>query len=452
MTPKHPKGSPPDPRAYLNDRGTVVKGRLAEDIISDHPFRVMKDNKEIYYYEGGVFHRDGGVVVKAEAQARLGPEHSGTHALNGVETYVRHHRQIWVPRAEFNKSPDVIAVENGVLNTKTGELTPHSPDALLTIKIPVTFNPKARCPGVIRFLGEVLRPTDVSLVQEFIGYCLYHGYPYQKAFMLLGAGANGKGTLLRLIKRLLGKDNVVATSLQVIGEHKYAKARLDGKLANLGGDLPSKRVKESAVFKELTGGDLTYGEHKYCEGFEFVNHAKMIFSANQLPPTSDTSDAWFRRWVIIDFPNRFEGDANDPFIIDRITTERELSGLLNWALEGLAHLHENGGFSDNLTTEEVKEDYLRRSEPIAAFLKDMCVVGRGKEVSKEELRHAYDAYASDHRLPPIHETQFTPQLRFYVPDLDTKKGHAEGGGREWRYTGVALRRKDPGSDERLEGW
>lgn len=73
-------------------------------------------------------------------------------------------------------------------------------------------------------------------------------------------------------------------------------------------------------------------DRKHCQPFEFENYAKLVFSANEIPQSEDTSYAYFRRWIIFFFENVFEGDNNDPNLIDRLTTETEMSGLLNLSL------------------------------------------------------------------------------------------------------------------------
>ena len=80
---------------------------------------------------------------------------------------------------------------NGLLDWRTGELRPHSPDVLTTNQIPIPWTPGATARTVERFLKEVLPEDAISLVEELIGYALYPGNPFRKAVMLLGPGGNG---------------------------------------------------------------------------------------------------------------------------------------------------------------------------------------------------------------------------------------------------------------------
>ena len=174
-------------------------------------------------------------------------------------------------------------------------------------KIPIKYNPNADCPKIKEFINQIMREEDVVVLQELAGYCLWKDYPIQKAFALVGEGSNGKSTFLRLLTKLLGKENVSSISLQDLVNNRFAVANLYGKLANIFADLPPEILKDTAKFKMLTGGDIITAEKKFKNPFKFYNYAKLIFSCNRLPVTYDDTTAFFRRWVIINFPNTFDG-------------------------------------------------------------------------------------------------------------------------------------------------
>ncbi len=153
-------------------------------------------------------------------------------------------------------------------------------------------------------------------------------------------------------------------------------------MANLCGDIDDKSLKYSGSFKELTGRDLITANRKFKTSVHFENYAKLVFSANQLPKTKDVSDAFFMRWIILEYPFTFvkqeEFDATDsyftklrdPDIINKITNEEEMSGLLNWSLLGLERLQERKDFSYNKSTEEVRTMWIRKSDSFKAFAMD----------------------------------------------------------------------------------
>jgi len=285
------------------------------------------------------------------------------------------------------ESPNLIPLENGVFDLDLNELRPYTSDFMFFNKIPVKYNPEADCPLIKNFHKEITNSEeDITILEEVLGFCLYRDYFIAKSLMLAGGGSNGKSTWLALAKRFLGKENVSGRSLQDLEEHRFAKADLHTKLTNIYADLPDKALFRTGMFKMLTGRDLIAAEKKHRDTFHFVNYAKLMFSANKVPESPfDNSEAFFRRWIIIVFPNVFTGEDADPQILDKLTTEEELSGLLNLALTGLKRLLKNGVFSHSKTTEEIKEDYIRKSSPIAAFAMDCLETDSDAFIVKKEL-------------------------------------------------------------------
>jgi|GEM_PF-681314 len=392
---------------FFDENGKFIAWELAKEIMSQIQFVTLVDTEEVWYYSDGIFRPGGEAIIKALCQEYLGEE-ANTHRVNEVIGHIQ--RSTYIERSEFDKNINLIAVENGVLNLETRELLPHSPDYFLTVKIPVVYDPEADCPKVKKFLSEVLHPDDIPVIEEFFGFCLWRKYFIHKAFMLVGEGSNGKTTLIKLIENFLGKQNVSSVSIQDLGENRFAAAELYGKLANLFADIPDRALRNTGIFKMLTGGDTLTVERKFKNPFKFENYAKQIYSCNKLPETYDETDAFFRRWIIINFPNKFEGDKADKNLIDKLTTREELSGLLNLALEGLNRLLEKGEFSKGVSTEEVREAYIRMSNPVAAFVMDCIEIDPEGYIPKKELYSNFCEYCRKNNLPTVSENTFHKKL------------------------------------------
>jgi len=312
-------------------------------------------------------------------------------------------------------------------------------------KIPVDFDPEADCPSFKKFLEDIVPDTrDRMTLQEMFGALLWRA-PVGKAFVLIGEGANGKSTLLAVMEEFLGKRNTTAHSLQDISSNKFALSDLVGKLADFGAELPSSRLENSAVFKSLVTGDPLPAEKKYEMPFPFRNYAKLIFATNQMPSFADVSSAFYRRWVIINFPNRFmapelvetvkqkmrdEGQSEeeierqtanlkvaDPFIIKKITTPQELSGILNWALLGLKRLIDHGfKFTSETIPEETGEEMQKMIDPVKSFLDDEVEVTNdmGDYTLKEALYNKYAAYCRRKKLWAVSNVTFFKRLRMLI--------------------------------------
>jgi len=413
--------------------GFVNTITIAEDVKQKYTFRTMLDNEQCYRYRDGVYVENGEQLIKSEALKALG-QATTKHRIGEIVNYIK--VSTFTDRSEFDKDINILNLNNGLLNIKTLELKPHTPEYLTTVRIPLTYNPKAECPQIKKFLSEIVDSKDLQVLEELFGYCLHRTYLIQKSFMLLGIGANGKSTLLGLLVVFLDKPNISSVSLQEFAENRFAKALLYNKLANIYADLSPKALIDTGTFKMLTGGDTINAEKKFGGFFTFVNYAKLIFSANELPQTRDDTGAFFRRWIIINFPNTFSEDRADQDLLSKLTTQEELSGLLNIALNGLQRLLKNGRFSDGKTTEETKEKYVRISDTVEAFKTDRIKVSPESWVGKDDLYNQYESYCKTNNTPIKPREAFFKDIREllevedYRPDV--------GGNRIYALKGISV--------------
>lgn len=113
--------------------------------------------------------------------------------------------------------------------------------------MPIEYDPKAKCPNILKFLGEVLHPQDVFTAMQVIGYCLYKSAEYEKAVMLVGPGLNGKGVFIKLIEALVGRDNCSHVTLQDLDNDRFAAANLYCKMVNTFADLKSEKLSATGM-------------------------------------------------------------------------------------------------------------------------------------------------------------------------------------------------------------
>jgi len=282
------------------------------------------------------------------------------------------------------------------------------------IRIPVTYDPSADCPRIKQFFAEVLEPQDIPVIHELAGYALIPDYSIQRAFLFIGDGSNGKSTLLSLLRTFLGKDNCSSVPWHALEYSRFASSRLDGKLLNIYADLPSRSMDSTGAFKMLTGGDAISAEKKFKDGYSFVNFARLVFSANKPPRILDEdSYAFWRRWIIINFSSQFpENDPKtDPEILSKLTTETELSGLLNLALDGLQRVLTNAKFSYGKTVDQTQSYYLRASDPVYAFVEDCCELDSDAVTSKDTLFEAFKNYCKESKTPLMNRDSFAKALK-----------------------------------------
>jgi putative DNA primase/helicase len=410
---------------------------LADQIMTKVHFITPAETDTLYFYKDGVYVSLAEAWIKAiieEITIGEATRHLVLEVIDAIK------RRTYCSLEEIDSEPELLSVKNGILNVKTRELKPHNPGFKTFVQLPTSYDSNATCPLFLQFIDQIMSAEDTKLVQEMFGYCLYRQYLWHKAIMLTGAGSNGKSTLLSVLKKLLGVKNIMSTSIQDLEYNRFSKAELFKKLANICPDLPPKVLSGTGTFKSLTGNDTVTAERKGCNPFTFNNYAKLLFSANQIPSAEDDSDAFYRRWIIIRFGKQFSKETADPHLIGKISTDSELSGILNWALDGLQRMFEQSGFSENQTLEEVRDKYIHLSNPVRAFVTD-CISFDDYEdfVTKEALFSAYCNYCKNRHLPLISDSGiFVKKILSEFPTNVTSQKRLVDGIRKHCFTGLSL--------------
>jgi len=315
----------------------------------------------------------------------------------------------------FNQNyPDEIPVMNGLLNLKTRELKPFTPEKIFFNKLPVEYDIKAECSQIDNFLSEILKSSDDrDVFYEMGGFCLLKEYKFEKAFMFVGNGRNGKDKSLELVKRLIGIENCCSVPLASIVPESFIISEFHNRMANLAGEISNQDLKDASAFKALTGRSLQSAPRKFLKPITFVNYAKFIFACNELPMVYENNKGFWDRWVVLEFPYTFvpkkELDMltdktgvklRDESIIEKITTPQEMSGLLNKFLDGLDRLLDKRNFSCTIGSDEIKKLWIRKSNSVMAFCLANIEEHYDGHISKKDFRKKYTEFCKEHKLTP----------------------------------------------------
>jgi len=399
---------------------------MADGWIREFHIKTDKLTRRIYHYENGVY-----VDADDFLSCLIDEKFRGintTGFISNVLDYIRRH-------SLYEFKDEWLAVDNGLIDPKTLGIIGFSPDIVTRIKLNVAYDPDAQCPRWLKFIEEC--KSDPVLLQETGGYPLLPDYPWQKAIMLLGGGGQGKSVFLRVLAEILNTDNVSAASLQTLVDNRFGTNSLYGKLANMAGDIPDMAMSNTATFKALTGDDRIRAEEKGKPAYEFWNRAKLIFSANALPPTKDKTGGYFRRWILTDFNRPMVTNPNP-----RLTAEllAEKCGIFNWMLEGAKRLNEKG-FTYTTDYEEMARRYIERSEPVTLFLKDCCEEDFDRFESSKRLFAAYNAWAKTKRKKRMGGKEFIAAMRNqneYAIEYHRRGSPDEKYERPYGFSGVKL--------------
>jgi putative DNA primase/helicase len=411
-----------------NGRATFIPRKLALALAAETPVAV--GGEALHTFEHGVYRPDGEERLRARIAAALENEWRRNKA-DEVIGYLRDAS----PRLWEAPPLDRINVGNGILDLDSGRLEEHDPAFLSPIQLGAAYDPAAACPAIDRFHAEVLPDDCLELIREIAAYLITPDNRWQSAIMLTGGGGGGKSTEIGLLTALLGPENVSTQPLHKLDEGRFAVADLYGKLANAFADLDAHSLKSSSIFKSITGGDRLTGERKFRPTFTFQPYARLLFSANSPPPTSDSSEAFFRRWLVLPYERSFHRSARrDPNLLGKLTAPAELSGLLNHAIAALPGVRERG-FSAAASTEQAAGRFRLDTDPVAAFLEERCERHPDRDVAKPHLFAAFRAWCEDNNRKPFSAQRFHPRVRELVPDLDTHEPKREG---IYYYLGLSL--------------
>jgi putative DNA primase/helicase len=343
---------------------------------------------QLWRYHEGVWLPDGEDEVYRRTKRLLRNRWRKAHAVNVVEFLACEK-----PFITDEYPTQYVNTRSGLIDWRTGDLRPHTDTLPSTFQAPHLWQPRAACPTVDRWLAEVLPDDAVAMVWELLGYLLYPDNPLHLAVLLSGTGRNGKGTLLRLARHLLGARHVSAVTLQALGEDRFAGSDLYGKVANLAGDLDARSIARTDLFKMATGGDPIRADVKYGHAFVFTCRATFVFAANELPGTADLSEGFFSRWLVVPFVGHFPPGVADPGIEKRL--HAEMPGVLVKAVDGLRRLMERGRFEPPESVTAATVDYRAKADPVRQFADELVIFDADKQTQRPTVYAAYRRWTEE---------------------------------------------------------
>lgn len=390
-------------RAATNNQ-QKEKYNTYEYIIADRfPYLKYKWRGDFYNYKEGVYRprqveevrsmvfremlKDG--LVNYRTVSRANDKIATFKSLDGKTFF----------EGEENPNDQILNFQNGLLDMSTYQLMPHTPEYLSTSQIPVMYNHAATCPNWMKFISEVSSEDEdqMKLLQQIAGYVMTTDTRYAKAFILYGSGANGKSLFNRMISKIVGRDAISSLNLSTITK-QFGLTGLIGKKVNFIDEI-SGNYFESNVIKGLISGERMAAEVKYRpEPLEFVPTAKLIFSVNELPKINDTTPGLYRRFIIVPFDRSFE-DNPDLELENKLT--QELTGILNWAIEGVKSLRADGHFNETKKNFEMMRNFKSDNSPVVEFISLYYQSVIGSEETKyaigiSDLYAQYRSYCMDH--------------------------------------------------------
>jgi len=395
---------------YKKDRKNCIY-ELTKMLIHKHNIISIGDRMLVLYVYDSGYYREGEKDIKKEIQELL-EEEGTTHMKNEVVNQIKD--LSYINHKEIEDNRDLIPLSNGVYSITEGKLIGYKPENYFFTKLSVNYREGADCPKHKKFFDEILDSDDVVTMQELLGFSLYRKNFIKKAFIFTGEKNTGKSTLIKVISNLFGKENFCGVSLQKLAQDKFSLANLHNKHLNIYDDLDAKGINDTGIFKIATGGGLCSGERKFGEEFQFVSYAKNIFACNKIPDVKEVDDdAYFDRWLIINFSAEIK--KVNPFLDEELASEEELSGLFNWAVEGLKRLLDQKKFTNTISSEKTKEVMLKGANSIAGFVVDCLKEGESDFILGEDMYTEYRKYCQFNNFQLKSDKTFQKNINKFAP-------------------------------------
>lgn len=328
------------------------------------------------------------------------------------------------------------------LHIPTGRILAPTP-ALFTINaLDFDYDPNPEPPERwIKFLEQLFGDDleSVELLQEWMGYCLTGDTSQQKMLLLVGPRRSGKGTIGRIITRLVGAGNVVGPTTSSLAGNFGLQPLIEKSLAivsdaRFGGDSVGTVVERLLC---ISGEDTLTIDRKFLGSVSMKLATRFMFLTNELPRLNDASTALAGRFLVLRLTNTFYG-TEDVTLTDQLLAE--LPGILLWAIEGWKRLRQRGRFVQPKSGEDAIRDMEDLASPVGAFIRDRCIVGVGHRAWVDDLYNAWKAWCEqDGRNAVSTKQAFGRDLMAAAPGVARRRGT----GMVAFYEGIGLQREVP---------
>jgi P4 family phage/plasmid primase-like protien len=302
-----------------------------------------------------------------------------------------------------------IQFKNKIYDIENGEIFDAKPEYLVTNPLPFRMHPEKfmETPTMDRIFEEWVGKDKVRQLYEILAYCMLPDYPIHRLFCFMGAGLNGKTKFLELLRKFIGDGNCCTTELDTLMKSRFEITRLHKKLVCQMGETDFSEMSKTSTLKKLTGGDLIGYEYKNKNPFEENNYAKILIATNNLPTTTDKTLGFYRRWMIIDFPNTFSEKKD---ILKDIPDEEYEYLTLKCAFI-LKDLLDERSFTNEGTIEERKEKFEARSNFLEKFLTTFTSEDGIGYITKADFNKRFSSWCKENRHREMSETSVGLQMK-----------------------------------------
>ena len=399
---------------------------VADELLEKYHFKTYKDTEELLLFDGRVY---DGLLAESTVKEYCEQNIDRCQTSHCKEVVEKIKRRSYVLREAFNSYPNIITLENGILNMKTLEFREHTHQNLSTWYIPTKYDPsesnaldkdddigydsiEKQLKGTVFwnyitscFTDEktgVVNQQDIYTVLETMAFTLIKTNFIQRSVMFIGSGSNGKSVLLEYLNHLIGSKNITHIPIQDIAEGGFVIANLDGKILNIFADVESTEMRKSGQLKTVIGGEPIEVQRKHRDPYTMIPTCKFVFSANKFPRMYDQSDGSFRRFIVVQFNRQFIGINKDTSLGDKLVKNVEETELVFKTMVYLARqLHRRGDFRYTKSIQDVRLLWNELADPILQYVRERIDEVADNIVTKKDVYNDYYAYCLKNEMTPM---------------------------------------------------
>jgi putative DNA primase/helicase len=297
---------------------------------------------------------------------------------------------------QWDADPWLLNTPDGVVDLKTGQLRPATPEDYMT-KMTAVAPSKNGCPLWYKFLNTV---TGSSIeLQKFLqvtcGYSLTGLTREQVVWFLFGGGRNGKSVFIKTIACVFGNYHTTA-SMEMFMESKFERHPTDlaglcgARLVTAAETEEGRRWNESQL-KAMTGGDRMKARFMRQDFFEYDPIFKLIFFGNKKPGLKSVDEAIRWRLKLTPFTVRIPDDIIDKKLAEKL--EVEWPGILHWMIEGCLMWQRDGLVTPKIVTDATK-DYFADEDALGRWLGECATLDASAKQSGATLYQSWTVWAT----------------------------------------------------------
>jgi len=330
--------------------------------------------------------------VAQDADPKARKAITSAKAVNSILFLAQSDPAIVVPATQWDNDPMMLNTPAGIVDLRTGKTAQRNREQYLTQITRISADEDVGIPNWLRFISQVFadKPDVIEFVQRMCGYCLSGDRREQKLFFAHGQGSNGKSTLLDILMWMMGSYALkLPTSALMMSKnerHPTELAQLQGKRLAVSNELEEGAFWAEARIKELTGDETLTARFMRQDNFTFFMTHKHLIAGNHKPRLKGGDPAMARRMVLLPFEQKFEGDAKDAKLPEKL--KAEAPGILAWAVQGALKWHADG-LAIPWRVEQASKDYMADHDDIAMWVGECCETASGMRCRSGDLYQSF---------------------------------------------------------------